>query len=242
MATMVMSSLCLLLLMTNIKLTKGVPGECLKVPTSEGVRTLQHQQTACAALRNGENIGRKGTRFITCINGDVTVKECPLSLRFDTVTKKCTNPELATCQLTQLDISKCSPLNCKLPKCSCYGSRPDIPVRDTPQFVMVTFDDSVTTLKYESYFKDIFVDNVHQIFNPSGCPLRAAFFVTMVKATNTSSVLRLWEAGHEIASHTVHHRLPEGVNAIDYAEMASECIHNPGADPAQILTVFQSRF
>uniref|UniRef100_A0A2C9LA65 Chitin-binding type-2 domain-containing protein n=1 Tax=Biomphalaria glabrata TaxID=6526 RepID=A0A2C9LA65_BIOGL len=124
------------------------------------------------------------------------------------------SPEISTSGL-------CSANNCRLPKCFCSGSQPNLPVSDTPQFLMLTFDDAVTPQLYENYFKSLLVDNAYRIFNPSGCTIRSAFYVSH-ENTDYSKVLRLWQSGHEIASHTIHHNLPTGDSQKDYPEMAAE--------------------
>ncbi|KAH9518909.1 hypothetical protein Btru_008640 [Bulinus truncatus] len=115
----------------------------------------------------------------------------------------------------------CSPLNCQLPDCFCYGGQPDIPAQDTPQFVMVTFDDAVTPQFYQNFYRDLLVDNTYKLFNPSGCPISGAFYVSHDN-TDYSKVMKLWQAGNEIASHTIHHILPDGIDDSDYTVAASE--------------------
>ncbi|KAH9518902.1 hypothetical protein Btru_008616 [Bulinus truncatus] len=115
----------------------------------------------------------------------------------------------------------CSPLNCKLPDCFCYGGQPNISVQDTSQFIMVTFDDAVTPQNYESYFRNLLVDNFYQLYNPTGCRISGAFYVSHDN-TDYSKVMKLWQAGNEIASHTIHHILPDGNKDGDYAQAVAE--------------------
>ena len=70
--------------------------------------------------------------------------------------------------------------------------------RDTPQIVLLTFDDSVNDLNKELY-RDLF-DTGRK--NPNGCPLQATFYVSH-EWTDYGQVQSLYAAGHEIASHTI---------------------------------------
>ncbi len=64
---------------------------------------------------------------------------------------------------------RCDKSNCKLPNCYCGGS--EIPGglkhKDTPQFVLLTFDDAVNGLN-NKFFEDLFKNRV----NPNGCGIR----------------------------------------------------------------------
>ncbi|KAK0049823.1 chitin deacetylase 8 [Biomphalaria pfeifferi] len=214
---------------------QGGPGECFNVTTSDGVRTLLHGEKACAPLNKGETGADLGLRYVTCYSGSVTVKACVPPFRFHAEKDQCAPPDIAKCSRKNYSLSRiaskrktqappegpCSPRNCNLPQCFCYGAEPNMAVADRPQFIMVTFDDAVSTWLYEQYYGPMFVDNKFQVFNPSGCPLRAAFFVSD-KNTNYDKVLKLWQAGHEIVSHTINHELPPGHVDTDYPDMVAE--------------------
>ncbi len=64
---------------------------------------------------------------------------------------------------------RCDPSFCRLPNCFCGGS--EIPGglknKDTPQFVLLTFDDAVNGLN-KKFFQDLFKDRV----NPNGCGIK----------------------------------------------------------------------
>nr|CAI5846300.1 unnamed protein product [Callosobruchus analis] len=84
--------------------------------------------------------------------------------------------------------AKCRKDVCLLPDCSCGGRDipGDIPVEETPQMILMTFDDA----------------------NPNGCPIAATFYVSH-EWTDYSQVQNLYADGHEMASHTVSHSFGE---------------------------------
>lgn len=94
---------------------------------------------------------------------------------------------------------KCNSRNCVLPDCHCAGA--DIPggmqARDTPQIVLITFDDAVNDLNYELY-SEIFDDRR----NPNGCPILGTFYVSH-EWTDYGMVQTLYSKGHEMASHSI---------------------------------------
>ncbi|BFZ10739.1 hypothetical protein BsWGS_13777 [Bradybaena similaris] len=117
---------------------------------------------------------------------------------------------------------RCSPDSCKLPACFCFGASPTaVPTPDTPMFIMLTFDDAVTSTLYNSYYRALLVDNDYNLLNPNGCRVKSTFYVSH-ENTDYSLVTALWEAGHEIGSHTVHHQLPPGDKDDDYPDMVAE--------------------
>ncbi|BFZ08087.1 hypothetical protein BsWGS_11126 [Bradybaena similaris] len=114
----------------------------------------------------------------------------------------------------------CSASTCKLPDCFCYGAQPNVPLADTPMFIMLTFDDAVTSTVY-GFFDSLLMNDSSTLRNPSGCPMRAAFYVNH-DYTDYSLVKELASKGNEIASHTVNHRLPPGDKDSDYPEAVAE--------------------
>lgn len=92
----------------------------------------------------------------------------------------------------------CDPRKCLLPDCYCDGRM--IPggfdKKDTPQFVLVTFDDGVSELNYDLYMR------LFNRKNPNGCPIRGTFFLSH-EWTDYGMVQNLYSMGHEIASHTI---------------------------------------
>ncbi|GFV42899.1 nodB homology domain-containing protein [Trichonephila clavipes] len=95
----------------------------------------------------------------------------------------------------------CNPLhNCLTPNCSCFGS---VPLKgDTkrlPQFVVLTFDDAVTTLNIKTYRQ--LLDGRK---NSNGCPATASFFITH-EYNDYEFVNELYKKGHDIAVHSITH-------------------------------------
>ncbi len=71
-------------------------------------------------------------------------------------------------------------------------------VNDTPQIVLLTFDDSVNDLN-KKLFSDLFEKGR---LNPNGCPIAGTFYVSH-EWTDYGQVQNLYADGHEIASHTI---------------------------------------
>lgn len=70
---------------------------------------------------------------------------------------------------------------------------------ETPQLVLITFEDSVNE-DHNKAFDLIF--KTKERLNPNGCPIRGTFFVSH-EWTDYSLVQNLYADGHEMASHTV---------------------------------------
>ncbi|XP_014246719.1 stress response protein nst1 isoform X2 [Cimex lectularius] len=102
--------------------------------------------------------------------------------------------------------AKCRKDVCLLPDCSCGGK--DIPgnlsPEETPQIVLLTFDDSVNDLN-KGLYSDLFEKGR---VNPNGCPISATFYVSH-EWTDYSQVQNLYAAGHEMASHSISHSFGE---------------------------------
>ncbi|XP_046804011.1 mucin-5AC isoform X6 [Lucilia cuprina] len=103
--------------------------------------------------------------------------------------------------------AKCRKDVCLLPDCYCGGR--DIPgdlkLEETPQIVLITFDDAVSTLNID-YYDEIFNNETRK--NPNGCPIRGTFYVSH-EWTDYGMVQDLYADGHEMASHTVSHSFGE---------------------------------
>ncbi|KAH8395378.1 hypothetical protein KR222_003398 [Zaprionus bogoriensis] len=98
----------------------------------------------------------------------------------------------------------CSALKCKLPDCRCSDAtlpRPKFKGKEheIPQFVTITFDDAVNAVNYAQY--DLLFDGLS---NPDGCPATGTFFLSH-EYTDYVLVNALYNAGHEIALHSVTH-------------------------------------
>ncbi|CAO1384653.1 unnamed protein product [Diamesa hyperborea] len=106
-------------------------------------------------------------------------------------------------------VDTCDPANCALPDCFCSKDGTQIPgglnPSETPQMIMLTFDDSVNFDNWELYQNKLFTSDR---INPNDCPIRATFFVSH-QFTDYQKVQKLWQDGHEIAIHSITHRGPE---------------------------------
>jgi peptidoglycan/xylan/chitin deacetylase (PgdA/CDA1 family) len=71
----------------------------------------------------------------------------------------------------------------------------------TPQMVLLSFDDSVTTASY-ALVRQVLQGHV----NPNGESIQATFFVSMDGKYDPVSINQLWADGHEIAVHTITHQ------------------------------------
>ncbi|KAL3226598.1 hypothetical protein MRX96_024802 [Rhipicephalus microplus] len=101
---------------------------------------------------------------------------------------------------------RCEARKCRLPDCHCGGAEipGDLPPQETPQVVLLTFDDAVNDLNFDHY-TEIF-DTGRK--NPNGCPIRGTFYVSH-EWTDYGQVQTLYSKGHEMASHTVTHSFGE---------------------------------
>jgi len=101
----------------------------------------------------------------------------------------------------------CTRYNCLPPDCFCAAlSGPqEIPVSEIPQIVLLSFDDAVLP-EFEQLYEKLFDDGRRK--NPNGCPITTTFYVTH-EGTDYGLVNRLYAVGHEMASHSVTHRLPQ---------------------------------
>lgn len=111
----------------------------------------------------------------------------------------------------QLESSKSSNIagfqcsQCNPPQCLCPSKDPpgNLDPKKIPQFITLTFDDSVNQPLWDPL--QIAISN--RTRNPNGCPLSATFFVS-TQFTDYSYVQGLFSAGHEIAVHTMNHVFP----------------------------------
>ncbi len=71
-------------------------------------------------------------------------------------------------------------------------------VKEIPQIILLTFDDSVNDLNWEIY-EELFNSGRN---NPNGCPVLGTFYVSH-EWTNYAQVQSLYSRGHEMASHSV---------------------------------------
>ena len=100
----------------------------------------------------------------------------------------------------------CDESQCKLPDCRCAGTDipGGLPVSDTPQIVMISFDDGVRVIDYESYYSPVFSGRK----TPNGCPIVLTLFASH-NYTDYALVEELYYThGYEMADHSVTHREP----------------------------------
>jgi peptidoglycan/xylan/chitin deacetylase (PgdA/CDA1 family) len=86
---------------------------------------------------------------------------------------------------------------------------------------MLTFDDGITAALYNQYYSHLFIDNLYNLTNPSGCKINTAMY-TINENTDYSKLELLAAAGNEIASHTIHHILAQGDTPGDYGNISAE--------------------
>ncbi|XP_063393001.1 chitin deacetylase 8-like [Cydia fagiglandana] len=113
----------------------------------------------------------------------------------------------------------CDPEACQLPACRCSGT--DIPggltARDTPQFVLLTFDDGVNVVNIETY-RNLIYNRV----NSNGCPAGTTYYINH-EYTDYTIVNELYNQGLEIALHSVSHQTPDTYwKEATYDDMAME--------------------
>ncbi|XP_022240245.1 uncharacterized protein LOC106458349 isoform X2 [Limulus polyphemus] len=101
--------------------------------------------------------------------------------------------------------SGCNPSKCLAPDCRCGGSDipGGLPLSETPQVVLLTFDDAINDLNFDLY-KEIFAGRK----NPNGCPIHGTFYISH-EWTDYGQVQTLYSQGHEMASHTISHSYGE---------------------------------
>ncbi|KAL7030634.1 hypothetical protein ACKWTF_006734 [Chironomus riparius] len=102
--------------------------------------------------------------------------------------------------------AKCRKDVCLLPDCYCGGKDipGKLPLDETPQLVLITFEDSVNDV-HNKVFEMLFNSSRK---NPNGCEIRATFFISH-EWTDYGLVQDLYADGHEIASHSVSHSFGE---------------------------------
>ncbi|PFX27397.1 uncharacterized protein LOC111327624 [Stylophora pistillata] len=115
----------------------------------------------------------------------------------------------------------CSPDICKPPDCRCSGTDipGNLPPAKVPQMVMLTFDDAVNN-QVDGYYKELFKDG--KLKNPNDCNAMATFFVSH-EYTEYQMVQALYHNRHEIADHTISHRIPSSWwKSANYSQLTDE--------------------
>ncbi|KAF7723749.1 hypothetical protein EC973_001725 [Apophysomyces ossiformis] len=94
----------------------------------------------------------------------------------------------------------CDPNTCKLPQCQCASTSPPggLSPKDVPQFVTITFDDSIQAKLLAT------ANELLNVKNPNGCPAKGSWYVSM-EYTDFSLVQQWYANGNEVADHTFSH-------------------------------------
>ena len=98
------------------------------------------------------------------------------------------------------DLYECDQAKCKLPSCRCASRDP--PVDDPPQFLLLTFDDALSTQTFIQ--ADSLVSNRK---NPNGCPVKSTWYVQGYYS-DPLLVSRWGASGQEVADHSMTHTAP----------------------------------
>ncbi|XP_054166467.1 chitin deacetylase 1-like [Oppia nitens] len=186
-------------------------------------------------------------KFMLCGSWRPWSQTCPPSLYFDGKLKFCTfkTPQLICGDVSEEETKReeqernqdklptCDPNQCQLPNCFCSEEGTSIPgnlaPNETPQFVLINFSGALNELVFEHYKKVMgysskFSSNQNR-HNPNGCGIRATFFLNH-EYTNYAQIQWLAAQGHEIAMHSITHRLPEvwWTDTANYSDWAEEMI------------------
>ncbi|XP_041971492.1 chitin deacetylase 8-like [Aricia agestis] len=99
----------------------------------------------------------------------------------------------------------CDEEQCKLPECRCSSTDipGGLPARDTPQFVLLTFDDGVNTVNMPTYRSILYGRR-----NSNNCPIGVTYFVNH-EYTDYTLTNELYNMGFEIALHSISHQTPQ---------------------------------
>ena len=93
----------------------------------------------------------------------------------------------------------CDPAVCKAPDCHCPTQSSPLPVDQTPQFILFTHDDSTGDLS-----TSLMNQAIGKNTNPNGCKIPVTYF-TMQAYSTCERIQEAWNAGDEIAGHTISH-------------------------------------
>lgn len=99
----------------------------------------------------------------------------------------------------------CDPAKCLPPNCRCSDDRKPpggLTREETPQIIMVTFDDDL-----EKQYYDLYNELFDGVSNPNGCPAVGTLFISH-NYTDYFLVESAYSRGYEIADHTVTHQEP----------------------------------
>ncbi|KAG2197793.1 hypothetical protein INT46_009490 [Mucor plumbeus] len=129
----------------------------------------------------------------------------------------------------------CDPNTCKIANnCYCASQSPPggLSPSDTPQFVTVTYDDSVQETLAKTAFSMV------NVTNPNGCPGHGTWFVSM-EYTDFSLVQQWYAAGNEVADHTFSH---VGTPSAQEISSTKSMLNAYGGIPNQKIQGFRAPF
>ncbi|CAO3576118.1 unnamed protein product [Absidia cylindrospora] len=128
----------------------------------------------------------------------------------------------------------CNPNTCKLPNCLCASTSPPggLQPKDTPQFVVITFDNSVQSKLLQT------AQDMLNVKNPNGCPAKGSWYVSM-EYTDFSLVQQWYANGNEIADHTFTH---VGSPSAQEIAAAKSMLHEYGGVPYGKIKGFRAPF
>ena len=100
----------------------------------------------------------------------------------------------------------CVEADCKLPNCRCAstGIPGGLTPSETPQIVMISFDDGIQSNTYETLYSKF----LNGRKNPNGCPVPMTLFLAHYYSVDYALVEDLYSEGHEMEDHSVTHRTP----------------------------------
>ena len=112
---------------------------------------------------------------------------------------------ISLCEGQDHEHAGCNTTECKLPECLCASTKipNNLSPSEIPMLVAFTFDDAVNEQVYDS-LKHLFRPTRR---NPNGAPISMTLFVSH-NYTNYCQVAEFYLTGHEIASHSITHKLP----------------------------------
>ncbi|XP_014671026.1 PREDICTED: uncharacterized protein LOC106811818 [Priapulus caudatus] len=163
--------------------------------------------------------------FYSCVHGWPKMELCPGFGVYNPGSQRCEDEEAAvndvcghippsqlTAALDDVNVDAAEPCDrnrCRLPECRCSGA--DIPgdllASETPQMVLIMWDNSIRVADYAHLYQQVFskVDERrarNRRLNPNGCPVAGTFFATH-QFTDYAAVQSLFKHGHEIAANTI---------------------------------------
>ncbi|KAH8553333.1 hypothetical protein BGW37DRAFT_549138 [Umbelopsis sp. PMI_123] len=128
----------------------------------------------------------------------------------------------------------CDPTKCIAPKCMCASQSPPggIKPADAPQFVTITFDDSIQPELLQTAY------DLLNVQNPNGCKAKGSWYVSMMY-TDFSLVQNWFAEGNEVADHTFTH---VGTPSAQEIQAAADMLRAYAGVPHGMLKGFRAPF